>query len=683
VIAGIPTAAGTSAFTVTVTNSSTPAVSASAAFTLTIGSDPTPLVITTSSTLPSGAMGSAYSQTLAVTGGVSPYSWALASGALPAGLTLSPTGAIAGTPTSPGTSTFSATVYDNSLYYASQSFTLTVGGGGAPPMCNYVLSPAGASFIALGGSGSVSVTTSAGCFWTVTDSLSWITITGIPSGLGNGTVTYQVEANTGSLRSGAFAIGGVSFTVQQASPVPLTLAGSMAQIASAGGWDTSLTLVNLGAAQAEARLNFFAFDGSAWQLPFTFPQQPALGTSVGSTFDQYLNPGATLVLDTTGPASQTVAAGWSQLLTGGNFNGFAIFDYTGQQAVVPLETRNAASYLLAFDDTPPLATGLAIANLATSQENVGVIIRDDTGKQIGTGTISNLAAQGHTYFMLTGPPAGFPAVTAPRGTVEFDTPPGGQISVLGLRANTFPDGSGFALTTLPVLANVGTGGGLMAHVASGGGWQTVFTLVNTGTAAANTTLSFFDDNGNPLSLPLSFPQTGATVTETLVSQAIPAGATLIVVTQGPSTGIPATGSAQLTTNGSVSGFAIFQNAGQEAVVPLEAGGANSLTLAFDNTGGLQTGLAVANSSTQPAAIPATLRDDTGEIQATTTINLLGNGHHSFMLTDPTYGFPTAANIARGTVEFDTPSGGQIGALGIRGATVGGTYRYTTIPVMTK
>jgi len=397
----------------------------------------------------------------------------------------------------------------------------------------------------------------------------------------------------------------------------------------------------------------------------------------------YLNPGATLVLDTTGPASQTVAAGWSQLLTGGNFNGFAIFDYTGQQAVVPLETRNAASYLLAFDDTPPLATGLAIANLATSQENVGVIIRDDTGKQIGTGTISNLAAQGHTYFMLTGPPAGFPAVTAPRGTVEFDTPPGGQISVLGLRANTFPDGSGFALTTLPVLANVGTGGGLMAHVASGGGWQTVFTLVNTGTAAANTTLSFFDDNGNPLSLPLSFPQTGATVTETLVSQAIPAGATLIVVTQGPSTGIPATGSAQLTTNGSVSGFAIFQNAGQEAVVPLEAGGANSLTLAFDNTGGLQTGLAVANSSTQPAAIPATLRDDTGEIQATTTINLLGNGHHSFMLTDPTYGFPTAANIARGTVEFDTPSGGQIGALGIRGATVGGTYRYTTIPVMTK
>ena len=46
-----------------------------------------------------------------------------------------------------------------------------------------------------------------------------------------------------------------------------------------------------------------------------------------------------------------------------------------------------------------------------------------------------------------------------RGTIEFDTPPGGQISVLGLRAN------GPALTTLPVLANVGTSGGSITHVA--------------------------------------------------------------------------------------------------------------------------------------------------------------------------------------------------------------------------
>ena len=54
----------------------------------------------------------------------------------------------------------------------------------------------------------------------------------------------------------------------------------------------------------------------------------------------------------------------------------------------------------------------------------------------------------------------------------------------------------------------------------------------------------------------------------------------------------------------------------------------------------------------------------------------GNGHTSQVLTD---WFSQAANI-RGTLEFDTPTGGQIGALGIRATPAGA---YTTIPVMTK
>ncbi|MGO9095522.1 MAG: hypothetical protein ACLQGV_09895 [Bryobacteraceae bacterium] len=448
-------------------------------------------------------------------------------------------------------------------------------------------------------------------------------------------------------------------------------AGSMAQIASAGGWDTSLTLVNLGTAQGEARLNFYANDGSAPSLPFTFPQQPAQSAVLGSTVDQNLNARATLVLDTTGPASQPTATGWSELLTSGDISGFATFKNTisNQEAVVPLETRNAGSYLLAFDDTGALATGLAIANLATSPANVGVVVRDDTGAEVGTGAI-NLPAQGHNSFMLTDPTYGFPATIGKRGTVEFDTPQNGQISVLGLRAN------GAAITTLPVVASVGTTGGTMAHVAYGAGWQTIFTLVNTGTTSATAELRFLADDGSPLSLPLSFPQTGANLTETLVDQVIPAGATLLIATQGQNSGNSVTGSAQLSTNGNVSGFAIFRNNGQEAVVPLEAGSANSYTLAFDNTANLATGIALANSSSESAAVPAILRDATGATLATTTINLPANGHSSQMLTSL---FPAAANIS-GTLEFDTPSGGQIGALGIRATPAGA---YTTIPVMTR
>jgi len=56
------------------------------------------------------------------------------------------------------------------------------------------------------------------------------------------------------------------------------------------------------------------------------------------------------------------------------------------------------------------------------------------------------------------------------------------------------------------------------------------------------------------------------------------------------------------TNGNISGFAIFQSGGQEAVVPMETGSSSAYTLAFDNTGGLVTGVAVANSSSQQALI---------------------------------------------------------------------------------
>ena len=46
----------------------------------------------------------------------------------------------------------------------------------------------------------------------------------------------------------------------------------------------------------------------------------------------------------------------------------------------------------------------------------------------------------------------------------------------------------------------------MAHLAVNGGWQTTFVLVNTDRAPGSATLSFYDDNGNPLPLPLTFPQ---------------------------------------------------------------------------------------------------------------------------------------------------------------------------------
>ncbi len=89
-------AATTSAQTVTVMAVSIKETTKYATTTITVAALP---AITTGSNSLGGTVGSAYSVQLAGSGGITPYTWSVSSGALPAGLSLSPTGAISGTPT--------------------------------------------------------------------------------------------------------------------------------------------------------------------------------------------------------------------------------------------------------------------------------------------------------------------------------------------------------------------------------------------------------------------------------------------------------------------------------------------------------------------------------------------------------------------------------------------------------
>jgi hypothetical protein len=79
-------------------------------------------------TLPAAFAGTSYSQTLTANGGSSPYTWSVATGTLPPGLTLSSAGVISGTPTTAGTSSFTIQVSDSSSQNltATQSYTLQV-----------------------------------------------------------------------------------------------------------------------------------------------------------------------------------------------------------------------------------------------------------------------------------------------------------------------------------------------------------------------------------------------------------------------------------------------------------------------------------------------------------------------------------------------------------------------------
>src|SRR4029077_16009052 len=183
--------------------------------------------------------------------------------------------------------------------------------------------------------------------------------------------------------------------------------------------------------------------------------------------DKTIAPNASLIAATAGSQMSQVLVGSAQLAATGAVDGFAIFHQiqTAQEDVVPMETRNASSYLLAFDNTNDLVLGVAVENVSAQNAVIGVVIRDDTGAVISIpGASISLGGNGHKAFPLADSILGFPVTAHRRGTIEFDTPPGGRISVLGLRF-TPPNN---ALTTIPALANVGTGGGRMAQLGFGG-----------------------------------------------------------------------------------------------------------------------------------------------------------------------------------------------------------------------
>jgi hypothetical protein len=149
VISGTPAAGdgGSYSLTFEVTDSLTPPDTAHATLTLTISGAPA-LTLTTT-TLPNATLNTAYSATLAASGGVTPYTFSLAnSTSLPAGLTLSSAGVISGTPTKAGSTNFSVQVVDSSTptpLSQTGNLSITVNSSSTAPSCGNMSTGNGAS----------------------------------------------------------------------------------------------------------------------------------------------------------------------------------------------------------------------------------------------------------------------------------------------------------------------------------------------------------------------------------------------------------------------------------------------------------------------------------------------------------------------------------------------------------
>ncbi len=97
-------------------------------------------IILSPATLPNGAVGVAYSQTITASGGSGTgYSFALTAGTLPTGLTLTTAGLLSGTPSAAGAAIFTVTATDSALNSGSQQYTLTIAAAAGPTLRSIAL----------------------------------------------------------------------------------------------------------------------------------------------------------------------------------------------------------------------------------------------------------------------------------------------------------------------------------------------------------------------------------------------------------------------------------------------------------------------------------------------------------------------------------------------------------------
>jgi|GEM_PF-2178588 len=419
------------------------------AVTFIIGESPgAPLAIATSTVMPVGKVGVAYSGALIGTGGAPPYSWVLVNSALPAGLTLAADGAITGTPTTSQYTLFTAKVTDSASATATANFLLFISAAvPAATITTGATLPPGTE----GASYSLAFTATGGTppyVWSVPASGLPAGLTLSAAGLISGTPTAQGSTTfTVQITDAAQVVSSKAFTLVINAPV-VTQSSVFPHFTVGGGWKTSLYLVNAAVSDARIDLKFWSDGGTPLTLGLTTTLSGAVNTQSTAELTETIPHGATLLIESDGQGAAVSTSGWAQLNSIGAVEGYGVFHYdatTGAQsaATIPLESAFSSSFTLPYDGVNGMATGVGLANLAATQQNsITVLITNENGLSIANGTIS-LPANGHVSFLLSDR---FPVTLANRGTVTFSSASSANFTGLGLRV--YPTGG---LTSLPKL----------------------------------------------------------------------------------------------------------------------------------------------------------------------------------------------------------------------------------------
>jgi len=231
---------------------------------------------------PAGQVGVAYSNQLTVTGGTSPFTWSVSAGALPAGLTLSSSGLLSGTPTTVGSSTFTVRVVDGSGQSATESVTLVVTdvpAVPAAPTATAGITSATVSWVAPANNGSA---------------ITGYVVTPYQAGVAQTPVSYDATATTRTL-TGLTAGSSYTFTVAATNATGTSAASAQSTAVTPYALPDAPTITAANAADSAATLT--------WTTP----------SSNGSAITGYV---VTPYIGATAQPTQTFSAATTQTVTG-------------------------------------------------------------------------------------------------------------------------------------------------------------------------------------------------------------------------------------------------------------------------------------------------------------------------------------------------------------------------------
>ncbi len=365
-ITGMPTVPGTINFTVQVTDSASG--TATKALSITVVGPPS---VTTAS-LPNAAQNAAYNTALAATGGITPYTWSITVGGLPAGLNLNAgTGAITGTPTGTGTSNFTVQVSDANAETGIKALSITVF---VPPTITTASFPTAEENVAY----NTAVAATGG-----TPSYTWaITVGSLPAGL-------TLNVNTGAITGSATSTGTSNFTVQVTDANSVT-ANKALSITVAGPTITTTSLPN-GTQSTSYATTVVATGGTTpytWSLSAgTLPAGLSLNTVSGAISGTPTATGTinfTVRVTDTNSATTTMALSITVNAPSIKFVQVANNLVTTSQTSISVNIATTAGHLL-------------VAFVREGSNNTDTFAISDTGGNAWTQTTSGYVSAGSTH----------------------------------------------------------------------------------------------------------------------------------------------------------------------------------------------------------------------------------------------------------------------------------------------